>query len=175
MSDSFATPWTVARQAPPSLGFSRQEYWSGLPFPSPGGLPGSRIKLVSPGLAGRFFTTKPPGKPLRHTRKLQNTADNCRAHSRPFISAQRSLQQSWPCFCYSGTRLCPVLCDTANWSTPGLPVHHQLPEITQMLITSVIPSNHLILCRTLLLLPSILPNIRVFSNELVLRIRWPKY
>ena len=48
MSCSFATPWTVARQAPLSMGFSRQEYCSGLPFPSPGDLPDPRIKPVSP-------------------------------------------------------------------------------------------------------------------------------
>src|SRR5574337_676028 len=61
-------------------------------------------------------------------------------------------------------------------SMPGLPVHHQLPESTKpMSIESVMPSNHLILCHPLLLLPSIFPNIRVFSNESALRIRWPKY
>ena len=63
-----------------------------------------------------------------------------------------------------------------NHSTPGLPVHHQLPESTKpMSIKSVMPSNHLILCRPLLLLPSIFPSIRVFSNESALHIRWPKY
>ena len=46
----FATPWTVAHQAPPSMGFSRQEYWNGLPFPSPEDLPDPGIKLVSPAL-----------------------------------------------------------------------------------------------------------------------------
>ena len=64
-SDS-ATPWTVALQAPLSMGFPRTEYWSGLPFPSLECLshPGIKPKsLVSPALAGRFFTTKPPGKP----------------------------------------------------------------------------------------------------------------
>ena len=61
-------------------------------------------------------------------------------------------------------------------STPGLPVHHQLPELTQhMSVESVMPSNHLILCYPLLLPPSIFPSIRVFSNESVLHIRWPKY
>ena len=60
-------------------------------------------------------------------------------------------------------------------SMPGLPVHHQLPEITQMLITSVMPSNHLILCCLLLLLLSIFPSIRVFSKESALHMRWPKY
>ena len=63
-----------------------------------------------------------------------------------------------------------------NCSMPGLPVHHQLPESTQTyVIESVMPSNHLILCRLLLLLPSIFTSIRVFSNESALRIRWPKY
>ena len=56
----FVTPWTVAHQAPLSMGFSRQEYWSGLQFPPPGDLPNTGIKpasLMSPALAGRFFTT----------------------------------------------------------------------------------------------------------------------
>ena len=56
----FVTPWTVDRQAPPSMGFSRQEYWSGLPCPPPGNLPNPGIKptsLTSPALAGGFFTT----------------------------------------------------------------------------------------------------------------------
>ena len=62
-----------------------------------------------------------------------------------------------------------------NHSTPGLPVHHQLPESAKpMSIESVMPSNHLILCH-LLLLPLIFPSIRVFSNESALHIRWPKY
>jgi len=61
-------------------------------------------------------------------------------------------------------------------STPGFPVHHQLPELAQThVIKSVMPSNHLILYRPLLLLPSIFPNIRVFFKESVLRIRWPNY
>ena len=67
MSDSFAIPWTVAHQAPLSMGFPRQEYRSGLPLPSPGDLPDPEIKPtspVSPALASRFSTTEePPGKP----------------------------------------------------------------------------------------------------------------
>ena len=62
----FVTPWTVARQAHLSMGFSRQEYWSGLPFSSSGHLPNSGNKPESPGppaLAGGFFTTEPYGKP----------------------------------------------------------------------------------------------------------------
>ena len=63
-----------------------------------------------------------------------------------------------------------------NRSRPGLPLHHQLPSPPKpMTIESVMPSNHLILCRPLLLLPSIFPSIRVFSNESALHIRWPKY
>ena len=60
----FATPWTVAHQAPLSMGFSRQEYWSGLPWPPPGDLPDPGIELTSPALAGGFFITEPPGKPF---------------------------------------------------------------------------------------------------------------
>ena len=60
-------------------------------------------------------------------------------------------------------------------STPGLPVHHQLPDIKLMSIESVMSSNHLILCHPLLLLPSIFPSMRVFSSESVICIRWPKY
>ena len=65
----FATPWTVAHQAPLSMGFSRPEDQSGLPFPTPGGLPDPGLEptsLGSPGLAGRLFTTVPPGMPSIH-------------------------------------------------------------------------------------------------------------
>ena len=62
MSSSFATPWTTAHQAPLSMGFPRQEYWSGLPIPSPGDLPRPGIEPASPALAGRFFTTESPRK-----------------------------------------------------------------------------------------------------------------
>ena len=77
----------------------------------------------------------------------------------------------------SVSQSCPTLCNPMDRSTSGLPVHHQLPEFaqTQMSIASVMPSNHLILCHPLLLLPSLFPNIRVFSGESVLCIRWPKY
>ena len=61
-------------------------------------------------------------------------------------------------------------------SSPGFPVHHQLPEPTPLMsIMLVMSSNHLVLCHPLLLLPSVFPSIRVFSNESVLHIRWPKY
>ena len=73
---------------------------------------------------------------------------------------------------------CPTLCDSMNCSTPGLPVHHQLPEFTQTHvhpIKSVMPSSHLILCCPLFLLPPIPSSTRVFSSESILHMRWPKY
>ena len=83
-----------------------------------------------------------------------------------FLTLQfSSVTQSWP-----------TLCDPMNHSTPGLPFHHQLLEFTKLMsIELVMPSNHLILCCPCLLPPSIFPRIRVFSDESVLRIRWPKY
>ena len=71
---------------------------------------------------------------------------------------------------------CLTLCDPMNHSTPGLPIHHQLPESTQpMSIESVTPSSHFILCHPLLFPPSIFLSIKEFYNESALRIRWPKY
>ena len=68
------------------------------------------------------------------------------------------------------------LCDPMNHSMPGFPVHRQLPEFTQTQIhEAVMPSSHLILCRTLLLLSLIPPSIRVFSNYSTFCMRWPKY
>ena len=61
----FATPWTVAHKASLSMEFSRQEYWSELPFPTPGEPPDPGIRSASPALAGGFFTTTPPGKPTK--------------------------------------------------------------------------------------------------------------
>ena len=75
----------------------------------------------------------------------------------------------------SVTQFCPTLCDpmvtAMEWSMPGFPVHHQLLELVQ---THVMLSNHLSLCFPLLLPPSIFPSIRIFSNESVLCMRWPK-
>ena len=62
LSDSFATQWTVACQAPLSMEFPWQDYWSGLQFPSAGNLPNSATEPTSPALADRFFTADPPGK-----------------------------------------------------------------------------------------------------------------
>ena len=60
---SFVTTWSVAHQAPLFMGFPRQEYWGGLPFPSPGDLPSPGTESMFPALAGGFFTTEPAGKP----------------------------------------------------------------------------------------------------------------
>ena len=95
------------------------------------------------------------------------------------------VKSKWICICRligssvqfsSVTQSCLTLCDPMNRSTPGLPVHHQLPEFTQTHVhQSVMPSSHLILRHPLFLLPPMPPSIRVFSNESTLRMRWPKY
>ena len=78
--------------------------------------------------------------------------------------------------CSSVTKSCPTLCDPMNCSMPGFPSSTLTLSLHKLMsIDLVKPSNHLILCHPLLLLPSIFPNIRVFSNESALRIRWPKY
>ena len=71
---------------------------------------------------------------------------------------------------------CPNPCDPMECSMPGFPVHHQSQSLLILMsIELVMPSNHLILCRSLLFPPSVFLSIRIFSNELVLHIRWPKY
>ena len=70
---NFTTPWTVARQAPPSMGFSRQKHWSGLPFPPPGNLPNPGIKPALVALTGGSLPTAPPGKPIGRLPKTERT------------------------------------------------------------------------------------------------------
>ena len=71
---------------------------------------------------------------------------------------------------------CLTLCNPMDCSTPGFPVPYYLPELLKLMsIKSLMPSSHLILCCPLFLLPLVFPSIRVFSNELALHIRWPKY
>ena len=83
-------------------------------------------------------------------------------------------------FQFSSAQSCLTFCDPMNHSMPGLPVQHQLPVQYQSLhklmsIESVMPSNHLILCHSLLFLPSTFPSVRVFSNESAVFIRWLNY
>ena len=92
----FVTLWTVAWQAPLSMEFSRQEYWSTLPFPAPEDLrdPGIKpVSLVSPALAGRFFTTEPPGKPGNHVTLILIHLPRMKRsfHWKPF----KTLQTMW--------------------------------------------------------------------------------
>ena len=89
---------------------------------------------------------------------IKTKAENIKIHFMKSVPALSSVAQS-----------CLTLCNPMNWSMPGL------PEFKLMPIESVMPSSHLILCCPLLLLPSIPPSIRVFSNESTLCIRWPKY
>ena len=73
----FATPWTVVHQAPPCMGFSRQAYWSGLPFPSPGDLPDPGIERRSPALQADALISEPPRKPMGSVQVIKETqADN---------------------------------------------------------------------------------------------------
>ena len=86
MSDSFVGPWTVTRKAPLSMGFSRQECWSGLPFLLPEALLDPRIDLTALALAGRFFTTEPPGKPVMSAMGPLNTVSGLRSCSVSLLS-----------------------------------------------------------------------------------------
>ena len=79
----FVTPWTVAYEAPPSMGFSRQEYWSGLPFPSPGDLPNPEIKPRFPALQAGTLPSKPPGKNSCNSTRTKTQSD--------FKNGQRTL------------------------------------------------------------------------------------
>ena len=98
------------------------------------------------------------------------------SHSKKKSERKKWCVCSWKCKFSSVIQLCPTLCDPMNHSTPGLPVHQNSRSSSKsMSIESVMPANQLILCHPLLLLPSIFPSIRVFSNESALRMRWPKY
>ena len=139
-------PWILAHQAPLSMKFSRQQYWSGLPCPPPGNLPNPGIKPRSPALQADSLLTEPPGKPILF-------------HWFSSVAQSR-----------------PTLCNPMDCSMPSFPVHHQPLELAQAHVHQVCdaiqPSHPL---SSPLLLPSIFPGIRVLSSESVLCIRWPKY
>ena len=142
------TPWTVAHQAPLSMGFSRPEYWNGLPCPSPGDLPNSVIKHRSSTSQMDSLPSEPSGKTnktgvgslslLQGIFPIQE-ANRGLLHCR-WILYQLSNQGNLDRFASSfyirsdqirSDQSCLTLCDPMNLSTPGLPVHHQLPEFTQ--------------------------------------------
>ena len=141
----FAVPRTVAFQAPLSMGFSRQVYWSGLPRPALGDLPNPGIKpasLRSPALAGRFFATSVTREAFI------------------YINQFTSVTQS-----------CPTLCDPMD----SLSTTNSQSLLRLTSIESMKPSNHLILFCPLSPPTFNLSQHQVFSNESVLCIRWPKY
>ena len=133
------------------MGFFRQEPWSGLPFPSPGDLPNPgiepRVCHIASHIADQLFT-------MWASRESLNF----------IFSSVQSLSRVW-LFVIPWTAACQVSLSIANSRS----------LLKLMSIESVMPSNHLILCHPLLLLPSIFPSIKVFSNESALCIRWPKY
>ena len=144
-SDS-ATPWTVARQASLSVGFSQQEYWNGVPFPPPGYLPDAGIK--PPSCVGwGFFTTSATWGALCEQFSSVQSLSRVRLSVTPWTAARQA----------------------------SLSIANSRSSVRLMSIESAMPSNHLILCCPLFLLPSIFPSIRVFSNESTLHVRWPEY
>ena len=144
----FVTPWTAAHQAPLSMGFSKQNYCSGLPFPFPGDLPNPGIEptsLASPTLAGGFL-------PISVTWEDQHTS------SVQSLSRVQLFATPWTAACQA-----------------SLSITNSRSLLKLMSFKSMVLTNHLILCHLLLQLPLIFPSIRVFSKESVLCIRWPKY
>ena len=129
----FATIWTIAHYIPLSMGFSRQEYWSGLPCPPPG-------DLSNPGIEPESFMS-PQFSPVQSL-----------SHVRLFVTP-------WTAACQA------LLSITKYWSLI------KLKSIESVMASTI----HLILGHPCLLLPSVFPSIRVFPNESVLLIRWPKY
>ena len=150
VSNSFATPWTVAYQAPQSMEFSRQEYWSGLPFPSPGDLPDSGTEPGSPALWSDTSPSEPPGKPLKRfinsalnwqtatAKSLQSCLTLCNpidvsppGSSAPGILQARTLE--WVAISFSNAwkrkvkvkllRSCLTLSDPMDHSLPGPSIH----------------------------------------------------
>ena len=155
--------------APLSMGFSRQEYWSGLPFSPSGDLPNPEIERASLSRLHWQAGSLPlasPGKPCQRIRVLLLL----RGHPLGFLTSKTgvleglSSVQSLSC-----VRLLATPWTAARQTSLSITNCQSLPK--PMSMESVMPFNHLILCHPLLLLPSIFPSIRVFSNESALRIR----
>ena len=113
MSDS-ATPWAVAHQAPLSMGFSRQEYWSGLPFPSKGDLPNAGIKPRSPALQGDSLLSEPPGKPI-YIWPIYDMGHTC---TKALFFLQTTVHQ--PSRSFMSPRICWNSCPLSRWCHPTI-------------------------------------------------------
>ena len=169
-----ATPWTAAYQAPPSVGFSRQEYWSGVPLPSP---TSELRRVITPRVAEGVVTREEALGLLRLWFDWWSPIalwvffyslsiiDNFGVHFSSFLKL----------LLFS----CSVISDSATPWTAARQASLSFTISWSLLslrpIESVKPSNHLNLCRPLLLLPSVFPCVRVFASELALCLRWPKY
>ena len=183
-----ATPEMAAHQAPPSLGFSRQEHWSGLPLPSP--MRESEVTWSCPTLRNPIDCSL-PGSSVRWIFQARVLEWDAIAFSitparMTFIKKARN-HKCWQGFgekrgslhivgCCLVTKSSLTLCDlwtAALQASLSFSISQSLPNF--MSLKSVRPSNHLILFHPLLLLLSIFTSIRVFSNELTLCMRWPKY
>ena len=132
---SSCNPWTVAQQAPVSMGFPRQEHWNGLPFPTLRDLSDPGIEPTSPALADRFFATEPPGKPNLTVQ----------------FSSVQSLSHFW-FFATPWTTACQA----------SLSITNSRSLLKLRPIESVMPSNHLNLWCPPLFPPSIFPSIWIF-------------
>ena len=143
----FATPWVVVCQAPLSMEFSKQEYWSGELFPFPGDLPNPGTEPRSPALQVDSLPSEPPGKPRNWHTYTQFSSVLSLSHvwlfATPWIAAHQA----------------------------SLSITNSRSSLRLTSIESVMPSSHLILCCPLLLLPPIPPSIRVFPNEPTLLMR----
>ena len=142
----FATPRTEACPAPLFMEFSRKEYWSRYPFPSPRGSSQFRDQTGSPASQADSLPPEPPGRSCSYISSVQ-ALSRVQLFATPWTAAHQA----------------------------SLSITNSQGSLKLMSIKSVTPPNHLILCCPLLFLPSIFPSIRVFSNESVVHIRWPSY
>ena len=161
-SHVFATPWAVAPRLLYPWGFSRQEYWSGLPYLPPGDLPNPETEPRSHALKADSLPSEPPGKSFLSSlvHQFQNICHICPL----LLLFSHSVVTVW-------------LCNPMDLQHGRLPQSFTASRglLTLLCIESVMLSNHLVLCHPLLSLPSIFPSIRVFWSELALCIRWPKF
>ena len=116
VSDSFSTPWAIAPQAPLSMGSSRQEHWSGLPFPPPGNPPDPGVTPESPALASGFFITEPPGKSIKTGEIFKCYYKYTRHRCHLANSSQQLLRNPKPTLCMQSWGSLP---STLDFTTDG--------------------------------------------------------